>query len=184
MTSPVRAPAPARARPLAELLGVALMGGLGGCAGALEGYPSLAPRAAEGVSIAAPIPDASTPSPAAPPALAARLSALRGEAAAAGRDFTPLALAAERAAAAARGGPRDGEAWLVAQQAISRAESAIVPTAAALAELDRLVADLRLTAATEPSTDGLAEALAARAAVEARHEAQVRRVEALRTGLR
>ena len=155
-----------------------------GCSGALEGYPSLAPRAAESVSIAAPIPDASTPSPAAPPALAARLRALGGEAAAAEGDFARFADSAEAAVGAARGTPRDGEAWLVAQQAISRAESAIVPTAAALAALDLLVADLRLTAAAEPSTGGLAEALAARAAVEARHEAQMWRVEALRAGLR
>lgn len=167
-----------RVAPLALLLAS------GGCVPDLEGYPSLAPRAAEAQSSLAPLPDETRPSSPAGPALAAELAAEVANARAA-LAATDAALARARPLlTAARGAASDSEAWIAAQQALSRAETALVPATDALASLDRIVVDLRVTAARTPATPGLTEAIAARARAAALHAQGVDRLEGARAALR
>jgi Meckel syndrome type 1 protein len=113
-------------------------------------FPSLAPRAAErglaGGSAPAPClaPDqtretrvAQAPSPLpADPALRARVAELLGAARAAQTEFASILPGAERAVA--RAGATGSEAWVAAQQEVSRLATARARTADALSELDSL----------------------------------------------
>ena len=122
---------------------------LSGCA-AQGDYPSLAPRAAErglaGGSAPAPclVPEEPTrtagtdaPSPpASDPALRARIAELVGAARAAQTEFASILPGAERAVG--RAGATGSEAWVAAQQEVSRLAAARSRTADALSELDSL----------------------------------------------
>ena len=157
---------------------------LAGCASDLSGYPSLSVRPEERVSMAATVPDLATGSPSAGADLRSRLAGLEREAATARTGFDRQAGPMDRAVAAATGAAVDSEAWTFAQQAISRAEAELVASAAVLAEADRLLTDLRLTAAAEPDTGGLDEATATRTAIASAHQQRVERLEAARARLR
>lgn len=163
-------------RPLLLLLAAA---SLSGCAG--QGtFPSLAPRAAErglaGGSAPAgcPVPDAPAAAPAvrgpvAPssdPQLRARVAELIGAARAGQAEFAALLPRAERAVAAA--GAAESDAWVEAQQEVSRLSAARARTTDALAELDALSvrgagertaneADLRSVEEAEREARALAE---------------------------
>ena len=109
---------------------------LGGCATGGD-FPSLAPRPVEQLSFEEPI--KVDPPVAADPALSGRAGALLGEARAGDRQFEEAygrALPLVRAA-----GPAGSDAWIQAQEAISRVEAARIGTTNALSELDLLIAE-------------------------------------------
>ncbi|HYI40888.1 MAG TPA: hypothetical protein VE053_11275 [Allosphingosinicella sp.] len=119
-----------------------------GCA-APGPYPSLAPRPAEKAYAEDSEERKPTPQPE-DPALAGEIDRLlaAGKAGAAEFDSAlPAALAAAGAAGAA-----GSEAWIEAQQALSRLESARARTTAAVADLDRLAVE-RISAGTLGSGD-------------------------------
>jgi hypothetical protein len=108
-----------------------------GCA-APGPYPSLAPRPAEKAYAddseeRKPIPQPDDP------ALAGEIDRLLGEAKAGAADFDSVFPAAQRAAGAA--GAAGSDAWLEAQQALSRLEAARARTTAAQGDLDRLAVE-------------------------------------------
>jgi hypothetical protein len=118
------------------LTGTALLFLAAGCA-PVGNAPSLATRSAETIDPRLPVPDRSATLPA-DPALAAALDALRQRALVAARRAEPAIDAARRAAAVA--GARESESWIAAQQAISFAISERAAFAAALGDLDTLIA--------------------------------------------
>jgi hypothetical protein len=125
---------PARSGVLAALA-AAVLGA--GCAPEGE-FPSLARRPIEAQD---PLeePVRTPPVVASEPALRARAAELLAEAREGGRAFDA---AYGPAASAARGAGAPGsESWVVAQQAISRAEAARAPTIAALSALDALATE-------------------------------------------
>jgi hypothetical protein len=128
-------PLPGPSRACAALLAAAALAG--GCTRDGE-FPSLEPRAIE---LEDPLeePVRTLPAVAADPALRARALELLAEARRGDREFE-AALGPATAAARSAGAP-GSESWVVAQQAITRAEAARAPTMQALAELDRLAAE-------------------------------------------
>jgi len=104
-----------------------------GCAHSPVNAPSLYPRPAETIDPRIPVPEpvlSTTPTP----GLVDQLNALVGQAEAGDSGFQPMAVAAEKAVAAA-GGPQS-EGWIVAQQALSAAIAARAPVTRAAADLD------------------------------------------------
>ncbi len=112
-------------------------------------YPSLAVRDVERRYAAeqAAVPEPPPPLPPADAALAERVRALIAEARR-GQAAFAAELDVARAAVAAAGAPQ-GEAWVLAQQAVSRADAARTPTTRALGDLDAIAfeqaADAALT---------------------------------------
>jgi hypothetical protein len=113
-----------------------------GCAAPSGPAPSLAPRAAEAIDPRVPVGTA-TVQRAVDPALASRLAELVSQARSGEAAFVAAAGEAQRLAAAA--GPREGEAWVIAQQALSAAIAARGPTARALGDIDGIAADALAT---------------------------------------
>jgi hypothetical protein len=105
-----------------------------GCA-APGPYPSLAPRPAEKAYAEDAEERKPTPQPD-DPALAVEIDRLLAEARAGAALFDSALPAAQAAAGAA--GAAGSDAWIEAQQALSRLEAARARTTAALADLDRL----------------------------------------------
>ena len=124
-----------------------------------RGYPSLAPRAAEGIDPRVPI--AATPSPGTvDPRTAASLAEAVGAARGGMAAFDRLAQAAEARAAAA--GPRQSESWIVAQQALSALGAQHGVTTTAAANIDAIAADkIDATRWLVPATRAAIEAAAA-----------------------
>lgn len=120
-------------RALAPVLPILAL--LGGCSAPGGHYPSLYPRAAEAIDPRLPVPETVNDRPAGA-ALVARLEALMTEARRGDDAFRPAAAAAERLAASA--GPAQSESWIAAQQALSAAQAARLPTARALGDVDAL----------------------------------------------
>lgn len=166
------------------MLPVVLLCALAGCA-ASGPYPSLAPRALErdltGGSAPAgcPVPDdvaaalgGSAPAPApvvgSDPALRARVAALIAAAGAGQAEFDALLPQAE--AQAARAGSARSEAWIEAQQRLSRLEAARGRTVDALSELD--VLGIRPAAGPAVNDEDYAAVLAAAEQVRLLSEAQ------------
>lgn len=152
-----------------------------GCA-APGPYPSLAVRDVERRYAA----EAAAPEAAPPPAVPAdaglveRVRALIAQAEAGQAAFAAELPEARRATA--RAGAPGAEAWVLAQQAISRAEAARTPTARALADLDALV--LREAAAAWLSAADYAVLTAAIDRVAALRNAQDAALAALNAQLR
>ena len=121
-------------------------------------YPSLAPRATEGIDPRVPInpvPSTGTLDPRTSAALSQAVSAARGGVA----EFNRLASAAE--ALAARAGPRQSESWIAAQQALSALGAQHGVTTNAAATVDALAAEAIaqrrwLTPATQTAIEGAA----------------------------
>ena len=108
---------------------------LAGCA-AKGSFPSLAPRAAEKLSMDEPVREAPVAAPDNRlPARAAEWLAQARQ----GQAAFEAALPAARARAAAAGAATS-ESWIEAQMALSRLEAARAPTVTALAQLDALIA--------------------------------------------
>jgi hypothetical protein len=99
-----------------------------------EGFPSLAPRAVENLSMEEPVREILVV--ATDPALGSRIVEL--EAAAARGEAEFAAILPQARANSAGAGAAGSESWIEAQQAISRLEAARAQTVSALADLDRL----------------------------------------------
>ncbi len=148
----------------------------GGCADRGT-FPSLAPRPVEKLGFEEPV--RAAPDLPADAALRQRVASLLGEAQAGQNDYAAAVGAAERAVAAA--GAPEGEAWVVAHQAISRLESARRRTATAMADLDALAVE-RAAALTNTADKAALDAALATAVQLA--EEQRRGIDALLARLR
>jgi hypothetical protein len=100
--------------------------------------PSLAARPAEAIDPRVPVPAVFNPRPVGAE-LARRLAELVEQARAGDRAFEPAAARARQLAGTAGG--RQGENWIVAQEALSGAVAARAPTARALGDIDALGGD-------------------------------------------
>lgn len=155
-------------------------------------FPSLAPRAAErgqaGGSAPALCPGAEAPAvepvaqapapPASDPGLRSRITDLLAQARAGQTEFASLL--PEARAAIGRGGAAESEAWIEAQQQLSRLEAARARTVEALAELD----SLGISRSAAPSAEQDREAIVrAEDEVRALAEAQAAELARLSGGL-
>lgn len=113
---------------------------LGGCAESPGAYPSLAPRPIERTAIEEPAvqPTEATP-PVADPARDADVATQLAAAVAAQAQFAAELEPARKAVAAAAGQAVGSEAWVMAQQALSRLDQRRGPVTAALANLDAML---------------------------------------------
>lgn len=162
-------------RPLAALALPLSMLLAGGCARGGD-FPSLAPRAVESLSWDEPVRAsvAVAPEPGLDAAVERALAeARRGEA-----EFRAVLPAARRLAAAA--GAQGSESWIAAQQALSRAEAAREPTAAALAELNALAVARAVQPTNEAQSAALQAALQSAAAISS---AQIVDIDALHAAI-
>lgn len=140
-------------------------------------FPSLEPRAIEQEDpLAEPV--RRLPAVAPDAALRGRAATLLGQAREGERAFE--AALAPATAAARRAGPSGSDAWVEAQQAISRAEAARAPTAMALAELDRLAVERAALPTNEEDFAALQRAIAEAERLAA---GQQQRIDALRAAL-
>lgn len=153
-----------RLKPLLPLAATAL---LGACA-SQQGFPSLAPRPVEWELAGKPPPPChsaptATPAPAAAaiaddPALATRVTELLGEARRGERAFSALLGPAQASARRATG--VGSEAWIEAQEGVSRLEAVRAPTVDALAELEALSLARANSATSEADRERLLAAAA------------------------
>lgn len=153
----------------AALLSAAL---LAGCTTEQHRFPSLAPRPIEALApraVEAPV--APTPPGTSDAALDAQAAAARALAEGSVAPFDGELADARRAIEAARGASPQSEAWIRAQQAITRADGARGPATQALSDLDRLRLDAAKRA--EPlDTSALDAAWERAAAIEADQRAR------------
>jgi hypothetical protein len=165
--------------PSRALFGAALLAAAATAGCAPEGeFPSLAVRPIESQD---PLeePVRTPPMIASEPAIRTRAAALLARAQAGDRDF---AAALGPARTAARGaGAAGSESWVVAQQALSRAEAARVATTTALGELDTLAVE---RAAVPTNAEDFAAIRRALAETERIVRAQQQRLDALRSEIR
>ncbi len=122
-------------RGLSALAALPLFLAMAGCTGPRSGYPSLAPRPVEEMSLAEPT------RPAPPPAVESATAAARyAPIVAQAREDDAVfrhTLDEERGALTrGRGAPAGSEAWTAAQQALSRVETMRGPVVRTLSELD------------------------------------------------
>ncbi|QNM82643.1 hypothetical protein H8M03_11690 [Sphingomonas sabuli] len=153
---------------------------LAGCASPDGPIPSLAPRAAESIDPRVPVADPVVAAEA-DPQLVQRLNTLVAQAEAGDRGFQSAASAARSAVASA--GAAQGEGWVAAQQALSRAVAARAPVALALSEIDSLAAD-RLIAAGGIGAANLRAIGQASAQVSAIDEREVQAISQMQAALR
>ncbi|GGB92341.1 hypothetical protein GCM10011494_08380 [Novosphingobium endophyticum] len=132
-----------------------------------DGYPSLAPRAGERIAGSAkPVPGAEQAEapPLPPPSadLVARLGGLVSAAQEADRRFQARQAEAASMVARADGSATASDQWASAQIALGKLETSRSAAVAALAELDGLYADARVSAPVEvsPAAEAIAEARA------------------------
>ena len=142
-----------------------------------QGYPSLAPRATEGIDPRLPIdasPSPGTVDPRTAAALADAVAAARGGTA----EFDQLARSAEALAASA--GPRQSESWIAAQQALSALGAQHGVTTTAAANIDAIAAEkIDATRWLVPATRAAIEAAAAEVgAINAAQSATIDRLQA------
>ncbi|WP_380874324.1 hypothetical protein ACFB49_47210 [Sphingomonas sp. DBB INV C78] len=112
---------------------------LPGCGQTGQTYPSLAPRPVEKLSIEEPAPESSEPIPAANAPTDAQIATQTAAAESARGRFTEELAAAKRAVSSASGKAVDSEAWVAAQQALSRLDQTRGPVTTALASLDEMM---------------------------------------------
>ena len=124
---------------------------LSACSGAVD-HPSLAPRPIERPAAATP-PEGESRVPVDAPEVA-RAVALVEEARSADRAFRDALASAKRAIRAGGGAPAGSEAWVAAQQALSRLDVLRGPITRALADVDRLATDaVRAGRAPDPRVE-------------------------------
>jgi hypothetical protein len=124
--------------PLPSLLLMTIALSVGGCSTTAD-HPSLAPRAIERFTVAEPVP--APPPPAALPddvSRQERAAALVAQAQTADERFRAGLAEAEAIVASGSGTALGGEAWVQAQQAVSRVETLREPVSRSLADLDAL----------------------------------------------
>jgi len=146
-------------------------------------YPSLAKRPVETRDRTVPPPAPIAPAPA-DEALVAQVDTLARQAAAADNAFQSQLVEGRSAVAAAGSAAPSSEAWVNAQQAISRLDSARYESVAALAGLDTLYVDRQDGADAARISADLAAIDPARARVLALVDAQNDALDALRRSLR
>jgi hypothetical protein len=146
---------PPRARASAIL---PLLLALAGCTGAAAGYPSLAPRPIESLSLAEPTRPAPAPAVADPAALT-QYAPIVEQAHADDANFRETLKQERDTLERGRSAARGSDAWIAAQTALSRVETARAPVARALSDLDAA----RSSVPTEGNTG---QALAAKQAFE------------------
>ncbi|HET8613299.1 MAG TPA: hypothetical protein VFL92_11095, partial [Sphingomonas sp.] len=117
-----------------RLTAAVLLFTLAGC-GSIKGYPSLAPRPIEGISLAEPAAPASPPAEASPQDIA-RYAPIVAKARAADADFHTTLKAESATVLAGRDAAPGSEAWIEAQQSFSRILAARAPVLTALSDLD------------------------------------------------
>lgn len=117
---------------------LSLLTSLAGCTSPGGPYPSLQPRAAEGIDPRAPVVRPMNDRPV-DPALASRLAQLVAQARNGDAAFQPAVAEADRLSAAA--GAAQSESWISAQQALSAAVAARGPVVAAAGDIDALGAN-------------------------------------------
>ncbi|QIK78006.1 hypothetical protein G7077_02840 [Sphingomonas piscis] len=156
-----------------SLLASCLM--LWGCSQPGGPYPSLQPRAAEGIDPRLSVAPLSAPA-AASAQLLARADALLRQGRTGNDSFVSAIAEAERLAASA--GARQSESWVVAQQALSAAAAARSATTRALADLDAVAAGQLQSASTIAPAD-LATIQAAAAELARLDAAQQARIDAV-----
>jgi hypothetical protein len=148
-------PFPPRA-PAALILPVLLA--LAGCTGRSAGYPSLAPRPIETLSLAEPARPAPAPAVADRTALA-RYAPVIEQARADDATFRQTLQQERDTLERGRKAPRGSDAWTAAQTSLSRLETARAPVARALSDLDA-------ARNSEPTQENTGEAIAANQAFE------------------
>jgi hypothetical protein len=148
----------------------ALIASLTGCTDTSKGYPSLAPRPIEDLSLAEPIRKAPPPAVASVDATA-RYAPVVQQARDADAAFRRTFEQERSALARGRGAAQGSEEWTVAQQSLSRIESARAPVARALSDLDA-------ARDSGPTHINTGEEIAATAAFE-----QVREIDAAETAI-
>jgi hypothetical protein len=144
---------------------------LAGCKNVSGSYPSLQPRAAEGIDPRLPVAPLSAPT-ATSAEVIARLNELVRQARSGDAAFRPLMTAAERAAGSAGGA--QSESWILAQQALSAAMAARGPTTRAMGDVDELAARELERSGTLSPADLLAVQQAAAAISAIARDQQVR----------
>ncbi len=146
-----------------------------GCAGTDGGFPSLQPRAIEKIDIAGePMPVAAT-AVAPDPVVARAAAAALADAEAGDGGFLDAMRAAEPALRAAARAAPGSDGWIAGQQALSRVQAALLPTADALQTLDAQ----RLATGAGPPDPALEQAWSRAAALDAAHRAAFSRLAAL-----
>lgn len=148
---------------------------LSGCSKVGGPYPSLQPRSAEAIDPRLPVAPLSSPA-AVTAELTGRLDSLVEQARSGDSAFRPAMAQAERLASAA--GTRQGESWVLAQQALSAATAARAPTTRALGDLDALAAGQLEQSGTISPAD-LAAVKEAAALVSSIARAQQERIDAV-----
>ena len=150
-----------------------------GCAAPSGNAPSLAPRAAEAIDPRVPIPNEVVVGPA-DASLSARLAALIEQAKAGDSAFQVAAADAEGLAQSA--GAQQSESWVIAQQALSAAQSARALTTGALGDIDE-IASTALERRGGMPPGNLAAIKAAASTVSAIDNRQSARIEAIENRL-
>ncbi|NIJ33715.1 hypothetical protein [Sphingomonas oligoaromativorans] len=108
---------------------------LAACTGPESGYPSLAPRPIESMSLAEPMRPAAAP-PVADPSALARYAPVLKQAHADDATFRETLKQERETLERGRNAPRGSDAWTAAQTSLSRVEAARAPVARALSDLD------------------------------------------------
>jgi hypothetical protein len=155
------------------LSGLGALALLGGCASGGGPFPSLALRPAEQEDWVTE-PSHPTPVTADDPAIRTRLATALRDAHAGERAFEADWPAAE--AAARRGGAQGSDAWVEAQQDISRLEAARAQTSAAAAELHQLRQDRAVMATSSADLAAIDAAIAEIAGLADREQDRINRL--------
>ena len=122
-------------RGLSAVAALPLLLAMVGCTGPRSGYPSLAPRPIEDMSLAEPTRPAPPPATESP-AAAARYAPIVAQARDADAAFRRTLDEERGALTRGRGATAGSEAWTAAQQALSRIETTRAPIVRALSDLD------------------------------------------------
>jgi len=158
---------------LRSILAMAGLSGLGGCSTVAD-HPSLAPRAIERFTTTEPAP--APPPPAALPEDASRqerAGLLLAQAIESDARFQERLAEVRTVVASGSGAAPGSEAWVQAQQAISRIETLREPVSRTLADLDQLQIDAAQAGIGTEAEGELASAIQKVASIDARQEEEI-----------
>ena len=158
---------------LRSILAMAGLSGLGGCSTVAD-HPSLAPRAIERFTTTEPAP--APPPPAALPEDASRqerAGLLLAQAIESDARFQERLAEVRTVVASGSGAAPGSEAWVQAQQAISRIETLREPVSRTLADLDQLQIDAAQAGIGTEAEGQLASAIQKVASIDARQEEEI-----------
>jgi len=160
---------------LRSILAMAGLSGLGGCSTVAD-HPSLAPRAIERFTTTEPAPAPAPPPPAALPEDASRqerAGLLLAQAIESDARFQERLAEVRTVVASGSGAAPGSEAWVQAQQAISRIETLREPVSRTLADLDQLQIDAAQAGIGTEAEGELASAIQKVASIDARQEEEI-----------